>query len=45
MSAGLPFGGPDAQPGTVYLVGGGPGDPGLVGLRAAQRLSSASFVA
>jgi uroporphyrinogen III methyltransferase / synthase len=41
----LPFGGPPATAGTVHLVGGGPGDPGLVGLRAAQLLSTATFVA
>ena len=41
----LPFGGPPAQPGTVYLVGGGPGDPGLIGLRAAQLLSTGTVVA
>ncbi len=41
----IPFGGPAAERGTVHLVGGGPGDPGLVGLRAARLLSTATFVA
>ena len=41
----LPFGGPPARAGTVYLVGGGPGDAGLLTLRGAQLLASATFVA
>ncbi|MPZ74402.1 MAG: uroporphyrinogen-III C-methyltransferase [Nitriliruptorales bacterium] len=41
----MPFGGPPAEAGTVYLVGGGPGDPGLVTLRGAQLLATATVIA
>lgn len=39
------LGGTPAAPGTVYLVGSGPGAPGLVTARAAKLLSTATFVA
>ena len=40
----LPFEGAEFRPGTVWLVGAGPGDPGLLTLAAAYALSKADVI-
>jgi uroporphyrin-III C-methyltransferase len=39
------LGGPPARAGTIHIVGGGPGDPGYLTLRAATVLSTCDVVA